>query len=180
MLKGHSRRDWAKLTRWTAAGGAGLFLLIQAIPAPRTNPPVDPRRTIEAHLEIAAPVKEILDRSCRDCHSHATEWPWYSYIAPASWLVARDVHKARGIMNFSEWSEEAGMKLEKAVGLLMASCAGVQERRMPKPEYVLLHSRAQLSESDIRKFCAWTQAEGSRLWTMKRKARLETKLSGQQ
>ena len=48
-------------------------------------------------------VKRILERSCYDCHSNRTRWPWYSHVAPVSWLVARDVHEGREEINFSEW-----------------------------------------------------------------------------
>lgn len=151
----------------TALGAAGLG--IQFVPVQRTNPPLDPARAVEAHLDIAPPVRAILDRSCHDCHSNQTQWPWYSYIAPASWMVTKDVIKAREIMNFSEWSEQAGVKLEKAVGLLMASCTDVTVGRMPKPEYVFLHSRAALNEADVKHFCQWTAKEGGRLLALRKK-----------
>ena len=71
---------------------------IQFVPVNRMNPPVTG--------EIGAPEKvmAILHRSCYDCHSNKTVWPWYSYVAPISWLVADDVHEGRRHMNFSEWN----------------------------------------------------------------------------
>lgn len=152
---------------FAALGAAALA--IQFVPVARTNPPSIPARAVEAHLDIAAPVRAILDRSCRDCHSNETQWPWYSYIAPASWLVTKDVMKAREIMNFSEWSDQAGVKLEKAVGLLMASCTDVTVGRMPKAEYVFLHSRAALNKQDVKHFCQWTSKEGGRLLALRKK-----------
>ncbi|MCF6201650.1 MAG: heme-binding domain-containing protein, partial [Hydrogenimonas sp.] len=75
------------------------FLLMQLIPYERTNPKSDPK------LEIKAPAKvqEIFIRSCYDCHSNRTNWPWYSAIAPAKWFVVRDVNVGRKWLNFSEW-----------------------------------------------------------------------------
>ncbi len=157
---------------WATASLGLAFLSIQFVPVDRTNPHADPSRALEHHIEIAPPVSALLDRSCRDCHSNQTRWPWYSYIAPASWMVTKDVEKARKVMNFSEWTDEAGHKLEKAVGLLMASCTDVQVGRMPKPEYVFLHSKAALTKADTQSFCQWTTKEGGRLLALrKRKSR---------
>lgn len=151
-------------------GVLGLgFAGIQFVPVQRSNPPSVAARSVDAHLEMAPPVKAILDRSCHDCHSNDTRWPWYSYVAPASWMVTKDVEKARKVMNFSEWSEEAGLKLEKAVGLLMASCTDVKVGRMPKAEYVLLHSEAALNPGDVKNFCEWTTKEGGRLLALRKK-----------
>lgn len=153
-----------------SAGGCALFAGMQFLPVfPRTNPPVDPARTVDAQLEIAPPVREMLKRSCRDCHSNETRWPWYAVVAPASWKMAHDVNKARSVMNFSEWSEEGDKKLDKAIGLLTASCSDVQVGRMPKPEYVLLHSEAELSGDDKKAFCKWAMGEGRRLMMVKRR-----------
>src|SRR6516225_11457062 len=70
----------------------------------RTNPLTDPARQIDAHLTIDPPVAAVLSRSCNDCHSNRTVWPWYSHVAPASWLVVSDVNRGRKALNSSEWS----------------------------------------------------------------------------
>ncbi|MFN7935161.1 MAG: heme-binding domain-containing protein [Bryobacteraceae bacterium] len=154
---------------WGLCAMGVAFAGIQFVPVARTNPPSIAARGIDAHLDIAPPVKALLNRSCHDCHSNDTRWPWYSYIAPASWMVAKDVEKARKIMNFSDWTDEAGGKLEKAIGLLMASCTDVTVGRMPKPEYVMLHSQAALNKGDIKDFCQWTAKEGGRLLALRKK-----------
>jgi len=150
--------------------GAALFVVLQLIPVfPRTNPTVAAATSIYSQVEIPPEMDAILKRSCWNCHSNDTQWPWYSYVAPASWLIARDVEKAREIMNFSSWTEQAGKKLQLAVGMLAASCADVNVGRMPKPEYVFLHSEAMLNEAEKKGFCDWTGREGKRLLVLKRK-----------
>ena len=72
-------------------------------------------------------------------------------------------------MNFSSWTEQAGKKLQLAVGMLTAACTDVNAGRMPKPEYVFLHSEAMLSGADKEGFCDWTKREGTRLLVLKRK-----------
>jgi hypothetical protein len=67
-----------------------VFILIQFVPVNRDNPSVD----LELVLKAPPEVTSILENSCYDCHSNQTNWPFYSYIAPVSWLVARDVNKA--------------------------------------------------------------------------------------
>src|SRR5437868_13257121 len=92
-----------KLLKWTVIVGVILFAALQFTNPARTNPPVDPAQTIEAHTQMTPQVAAILDRSCNDCHSNKTRWPWYSHVAPVSWLVVDDVNEARRAMNFSEW-----------------------------------------------------------------------------
>src|SRR6478752_3717270 len=76
---------------------AALFLTAQAIQIRRVNPPVT------AEAQLPAPVRDVVRRSCYSCHSNETEWPWYAYVAPASWLVGHDVNDGRRHLNFSEW-----------------------------------------------------------------------------
>ena len=76
------------------------FLLIQLIPIDRENPPIDISNTLDAPSEVMT----VLKNSCYDCHSNETNWPFYSYIAPISWLVYRDVKFGREDLNFSEWN----------------------------------------------------------------------------
>jgi len=78
------------------------FLGVQLVPVDRTNPPV------ESAVAAPAEVRSILRRSCFNCHSYETEWPWYGYVAPLSWLVAHHVHEAREEMNFSTWNRLNG------------------------------------------------------------------------
>jgi hypothetical protein len=116
-----------------------LLLGVQLVPVTRTNPPVI--------SEIVAPdaVSQILRRACYDCHSHETEWPWYSYIAPMSWLVAYDVQEGREELNFSDWgsySPNRRARKQREIG------EEVAEGNMPPWFYGPLHSGAQLSARD--------------------------------
>jgi hypothetical protein len=97
-----------------------------------------------------------------------------SRFAPGSWLVGQNVRKARSIMNFSEWTEQAGRKLELAAGMLAASCADVTLGRMPKPNYTFLHTEARLSAAGRKEFCEWSAKEGNRLILLKRRSTLKT------
>lgn len=110
-----------------------LAVLIQFVPVDRSNPQVT--REIRWDSEATG---EIAQRACYDCHSNETAWPWYSRVAPVSWLVAQDVAEGRKHLNFSMWdrpNEDADKIIEM-----------VEDGEMPLPEYVLLHPEARLDE----------------------------------
>jgi hypothetical protein len=85
-------------------------------------------------------VRTIAQRACFECHSNETTWPWYSNIAPFSWLIQHDVDEGRRTLNFSEWGR--GRQRSEEVGEV------VQRGRMPPAYYVMLHPTAELSSSE--------------------------------
>src|SRR5262252_5177444 len=82
-----------------------LVIGIQAIRPARTNPPIDESQTINAKTAITPDVSSILDRSCRDCHTNKTVWPWYTNVAPVSWRLSNRVHDGRRSSNTSAWGK---------------------------------------------------------------------------
>lgn len=132
-----------------AALFAALFLGIQFVPSIRGNPPV------EADLVAPVQVKEILRRSCYDCHSHETHWPWYSRIAPASWWLAGHVKKGRADLNFSQWPL---FDLETRGHLLRDIEKQLTDGTMPLRSYTLGHREARLSDTDREILLEWTRA----------------------
>ncbi|MGZ8687431.1 MAG: heme-binding domain-containing protein [Gaiellaceae bacterium] len=114
-----------------------LLLVAQVIPYGRdhTNPPVT-----RAVAWDTARTEQLVAGACLDCHSNLTDWKWYSNIAPASWLVYRDVEEGRGELNFSEWNRPQA----EADEIVEA----VQEGSMPPLQYKLVHSSARLSSEE--------------------------------
>jgi Haem-binding domain len=108
--------------------------------------------------EVAA----IFKRSCMDCHSNHTVWPWYSYVAPMSWLVERDVHRGRVHMNLSDWDQYTFKQREK---LLADIASAVKNREMPLPQYTLVHRQAKLSDAETDVVYGWARAERRKLKT---------------
>ena len=135
---------------------AGLAVLagVQAIPVDRSNPPVEATRTIFASEALPAKVETVLRRSCQDCHSNQTHWPWYSYVAPISWVVAHDVHAARRQMNLSEWASYSAKKRESR---LNGICEQVVNGDMPEGKYALIHRRARVNEDERAAICQWVE-----------------------
>lgn len=126
------------------------FLVAQVFRPNRVNPPVDPAKALQAPPNVQA----ILDRSCNDCHSNNTRWPWYTNISPLSWWIADHVKEGRRELNFSEFNgyteRRKGKKLEEI-------CEQVQQGEMPLKNYVPLHPEAKLSDADQQTLCSWTK-----------------------
>ena len=135
--------------------GAVALLLIQLLPSGRSNPPVVPAQTIERTLTVPPEVKAILDRSCRDCHSNETVWPWYAHVAPASWFLVMDVNNAREEMNLSEWGSE---NTDAQRDSLLEICRKVKAGAMPLRSYTILHRDAVLTSADVATLCTWSDA----------------------
>ena len=127
-----------------------VFVAAQLIRPERANPPTDVSRTIQAHAVTSSALAAVLDRSCRDCHSNNTVWPWYTQITPVSWLMARGVAEGRKAVNFSEW---AGYPPAAQRTLLSASCDDASSGKMPGP-YALVRPETKLSPQDIETICA--------------------------
>lgn len=139
---------------------AVAFLAIQFVRPERTNPPVDPSRTMHSQLQPTPEVASILERSCADCHSNQTRWPWYSNIAPVSWLVVDDVKEGREHMNLSEW---AAYERKEATDILEDICKETSKGGMPLKSYVLIHSQCKLSPADVKTLCEWSEGARQRL-----------------
>ena len=134
---------------------AAVFVAIQFIRPSRTNPPVNAGLEITSVQSVSPAAKSILDRSCSDCHSNRTVWPWYSEVAPSSWLVASDVNGARNRMNLSEWGTYPEYK---RLDRIKDICDEVTKGNMPPWQFLLMHSSARLSPADVNALCQWTKA----------------------
>lgn len=130
-----------------------LLLLIQLIQPERANPPVT-NDTLGEHLPLSPRVAGLLRSACFDCHSNETRWPWYSYVAPVSWLVSRDVSTGRENLNFSSWGS---YDRRKQISRLGAVADEVGEGAMPLPIYVTMHAEANLAEQDRDSLVAWAE-----------------------
>jgi hypothetical protein len=133
-----------------------VLVLAQAYRPEKTNPPVDPTRSYHAHLQVSPEVARVFERSCKDCHSHETVWPWYSQVAPVSWMIASDVREARKHMNLSEWGSYSP---KKARGVLAEICEVMEGDEMPLWSYRIMHSGTRLNESERKMVCAWAESQ---------------------
>jgi hypothetical protein len=113
-----------------------------------------------AGTDIDPVVLGVIERSCQNCHSERTEWPWYSHIAPMSWLVEGDVSQARSHMNFSRWAEYGSDEKQE---ILTRVGAVVRSHQMPPARYTMIHASAKLSTVEREQIYDWAHAERKRL-----------------
>ena len=149
------------ILRWGGIAVVAAFVVMQAFRSERTNPPVDPSNTLYAVVPVPDEVRNILERSCIDCHSNETRWPWYSAIAPAMWVVAHDVEEARKELNFSEFGRYKSLR---AVAKLDMICEQIINRNMPLPAYLILHPDAEISKEEIDIICNWVESARDSLY----------------
>jgi hypothetical protein len=151
-----------KILKWAAIVVALAFVCIQFVPTQMTNAAVDESRTVNARLRVTPEVNAILARSCNDCHTQRTRFPWYSRVAPFSWLLAGHIREGRDHLNFSDW---AAYDAEEQDLYLQNICRITRRGAMPIPSYLYIHRDAKLSEADVKTLCDWTNAERDRLET---------------
>jgi hypothetical protein len=144
-------RDMKVKWHWVSAAILALVLILQAVPVERTNPPVGRGPLLPPDVEA------ILRRSCYDCHSNETAWPWYSYLAPVSWIVTDHVNEGREHLNFSTWNE---YEIDDIEHMLEEMAEEVEDGTMPLPSYVRLHRDARLSDSERETLIRWAAGGG--------------------
>lgn len=133
-------------------GLAVVFVILQFFRIDKENPAADPSLDFMTLTNPPAEVATILKTACYDCHSHKTEYPWYTNVAPLSWWIADHINHGRGELNFSEWAnysyKRADHKLEEGVEM-------VEDHEMPLPSYTWAHGDARLSDEQRELLIDW-------------------------
>jgi hypothetical protein len=143
----------SKRSGWTLKIILGLAVVavgIQFIPVDRSNPPVAQAALVPPSEEVGA----ILRTACYDCHSNETAWPWYSSVAPASWLLADHVSEGRRELNFSTWAEQQPRRMDHKLEELVEK---VRDGEMPLKSYTLMHPQARLTDEQRQVLIAWAR-----------------------
>src|SRR4051812_7367911 len=128
---------WRRPVKWAALGILALFVIAQAVPYGRSHG--DPRVTRAVRFDSRR-TEQLVRDACADCHSNLTTWPWYSNVAPVSWLVQHDVDDGRNRMNFSQWDQP-----QPDLGEVIQQLSG---GGMPPRQYKILHSASRLSDAE--------------------------------
>jgi hypothetical protein len=121
------------------------------------NPPVIAGHPIEAHLAVPSDVEKILSRSCKDCHSYETRWPWYSWLPLVSGVLAGDVKHARSYMNLSDWSATIARGKGEEGAALNGICEELRSDAMPLSRYRRIHRHTHLTAREVETVCQWTE-----------------------
>jgi len=129
---------------------AVIVIGIQFIPVDRTNPPVS------QDINPPEKISTIFRTSCYDCHSNETSWPWYSYVAPVSFLVVNDVKEGRRHLNFSEWDRYDDEKQGKILEEILEE---IEKGDMPLPKYLITHPDAEMNSGKIKVLKDWVTSK---------------------
>jgi hypothetical protein len=142
-----------KLAKYLAIGFLLALIVIQFIPVELPENNTDHSKDIVEGENAPDKIKILLRESCFDCHSNQTVYPWYSHVAPVSWLVARDTRKGRDELNLSEWAD---LSKRKKIKILNEIAEEVEEDKMPLKIYTLIHRESSLSEEEKNTLIGWT------------------------
>jgi len=124
------------------------------------EPPQAHAKPLFQGARIDGPTLALFQRACQNCHSENTQWPWYSRIPPASWMIAKDVYEARRHVNFSNWNS---YRPDEQVDFLTRIGIAARTGRMPLPRYAFLHREAVLASQERLQIYEWSRAEKKRL-----------------
>jgi len=125
-----------------------LFIVVQFVPVARVNP------TEKDQPPAPAQVQALFQRACYECHSNETRWPWYSAVAPVSFLIAHDVNEGRRELNFSTWNRYEERRKKRK---LKEVAEQVEKDKMPQWYYVLIHPGAKLSAAESELIIKWAK-----------------------
>jgi hypothetical protein len=149
-----------KIFKWSVRAALVAFLLLQFFRPARTNPPVEQGSDLFDANPPPPPVAALLRGACYDCHSHETQWPWYSNIAPVSFWLVDHVNEGRERMDFSEWPHDRAKRVRKNWENIADE---IRSGRMPMTSYKIMHSAGRLSAAQRETLAGWAEAEAARL-----------------
>jgi hypothetical protein len=152
--------EMKKKLKWIFGVLVAVFALLQFTNPARTNPPLPPGGDISATNPPPPQIAALLRAACYDCHSDETRWPWYSHVAPVSWLVVSDVNDGRERLNFSDWPRALP---ERAAKRLERMSEELDYKEMPPAKYTALHPAARLTDAQRQELIQWADREAERL-----------------
>ncbi len=139
----------------------GGFIVIQFIPSGMPgNQPVKGEGLFEV-VNVPVETEALLRAACYDCHSQEVSFPWYSHVAPVSWLVARDINSGREELDFGRWGSLSKKEQLKALGDISDE---VEKGKMPMPIYITLHPEADLTPEQREIIVQWTEDAADELF----------------
>ena len=141
------------ITLWALAG---LLVVIQFVPIDRTNPVSDEKSDFITINNMPPTIASQLMNSCYDCHSNQTVWPWYSRVAPVSFIIRNHVSEGRRHLNFSTWDSYSFIKQQKK---LDGCVEMIQEGEMPLAGYVPFHPKAKLTGDAKEELINWLKSQ---------------------
>lgn len=129
-----------------------ILIVIQIFRIDKTNPPIDTQIDFATITNTPTDILEKLKGACYDCHSHETEYPWYTNVQPVAWLIKGHIKGGRQHLNYSEWGSYNSKKKSHKIEEIIEE---VESRRMPMKSFTWMHEDASLSDDDIKQISTW-------------------------
>jgi heme-binding protein len=148
---------WLRRILWGVFAG---LVVAQITPTARSNPPVESAETMFPIIPVPPNIVDIFRRSCQDCHSNQTAWPWYSRVAPMSWFLVHHVNQGRSELNVSEWERYTARRKDRRLKEISDQVAS---GKLPILSYTLMHPGAKLAVPDRKALCEWADAARRKL-----------------
>ncbi|HEX2974793.1 MAG TPA: heme-binding domain-containing protein [Bacteroidales bacterium] len=140
---------------------AGLILvIIQFLPSRLPENKAEDGNSLAQSGIATDPVLSQLRKSCFDCHSNQTRYPWYSRVAPVSWFISGHIREGREHLNFSEWET---LSKRKKIKQLEDTADQIKSGEMPLKSYLLLHRDARLTKDESSSLAEWAENAASQI-----------------
>ena len=136
------------------------FVAIQFWRIDTTPIPIVQADTIQAGITVPPDVDMVLTRSCGDCHTNSTVYPWYSQVQPVAWWLGSHIAEGRQQLNFSTFNTYTARRKRNK---LEAICDQVKKGDMPLPSYTWVHRNAVLTDSEKDAICKWTESAAAQV-----------------
>jgi hypothetical protein len=149
-----------KILKWVGIVFLLIFIIIQFLPNKLPTSIESTNESFISNHHVSKDISGILRTSCFDCHSNHVNYPWYSHIAPVSWLVSSDVEKGRKKLNFSEWESYKKAHQIRKLGDIKDQIEG---NEMPMSIYTFIHRNAKLDDKQKTLIVKWTDELSDRI-----------------
>ncbi|MFY0686047.1 MAG: heme-binding domain-containing protein [Cyclobacteriaceae bacterium] len=141
-------------------GVLGIFLALQFFRGDLPEVNEVTQDDIMGQLQVDKEMSNLIVSACYDCHSNQTEYPWYSYVAPVSWLIIKDTNEGREELNFSKWGT---MAKRRKIRKLKEIGEEVEEKEMPMTVFTITHPEARLTDEQRDQIVRWTKSMTQKL-----------------
>lgn len=152
-------KSWSK-KRKILIGLLLLFIVVQAVQPPKNNGSASGTKDITKTVQVPDSVMHLLKKSCYDCHSNYTSYPWYDRITPVNWWVTNHINEGKRHFNFTSFGEYPPNKMDKK---LKEVAETVQKGQMPLNSYLWMHGDAKLNEAQRQMIIDWVASARAQL-----------------
>lgn len=133
----------------------GAFAVAQFFRPDRTTQTIDPAQDMLTVTAAPADVRELIIGACYDCHSYATQYPWYVHVTPVNFIMQNHIEEGREVLNFSQWGRYSGSEAAGECG------ETIQEGEMPPGYYRFMHAHGKLSTDQQQRLMTWFSGLGA-------------------